>query len=277
MLEELQVLDRTIPGSVSDVRVEVDGLAIRVLRKGQGPPLLALHDSLGNLGWLPFYERLSSSFLVIVPDLPGYGKSERPDWARSPRDLAIIVHHLLDRLEVTGATLLGLGFGGFVAAEMATMHQSSFRHMVLVGATGLRPREGEVLDQMLVGFAEYGLSGFRDVRVFQQLFGGDSLPPDVYELWDFGTEMTARVCWKPWMYSDQLPHLIGEVRLPTLVVWGEDDRVVPIDVGRQYAGILPDARLHVVAEAGHVVDLEQPDKLADLVQEHVTSHGGLTA
>jgi pimeloyl-ACP methyl ester carboxylesterase len=277
MLKEWQVLDRTIPRSVSDAPVGVDGLSVRVLREGEGSPLLVLHDSLGNLGWLPFYDRLSSSFSVVVPDLPGYGKSDRPDWARSPRDLAIIVHHLLDRLDLSGVTLVGLGFGGFVAAEMATMHQSRFDHMVLVGATGLRPREGQMLDQMVVGFAEYGLSGFRDVRVFQQLFGGDSLPPDVYELWDLGTEMTARVCWKPWMYSDQLPHLIGEVRLPTLVVWGEEDQVVPIDVGRQYEEILPNARLQVVSGAGHVVDLEEPDGLAELVEEHVRSHGGMRA
>ena len=56
----------------------------------------------------------------------------------------------------------------------------------------------------------------------------------MYELWDLGTEMTARVCWKPWMYSDQLPHLLGEVRVPTLLVWGEHDRLVPIDIAHQY-------------------------------------------
>jgi pimeloyl-ACP methyl ester carboxylesterase len=274
---ELSVLDRTIPPTVGDTRLAVDDLSIRILRKGVGPPLLVLHDSLGNLGWTPFYERLSSSFSVIVPDLPGYGKSERPDWARNPRDLAIIVHHLLDRLGATGVTLSGLGFGGFVAAEMATMHQSRFEHMVLVGATGLRPREGQILDQMLVGFAEYGLSGFRQVQVFQQLFGETSLPPDVYELWDLATEMTARICWKPWMYSDQLPHLLGEVRVPTLVVWGESDHVVPVDVGRQYESIMADACLEVVPNAGHFVDLEQPDRLAELIEAHTRSEGGPSA
>ncbi len=153
---EVAILDREIPSSVSDTRVGVSGLELRVLRKGEGPPLLVLHDSLGNLGWLPLYERLASSFSVIVPDLPGYGKSDRPDWARSPRDLAILTLQLLDRLDVDGVTLVGIGFGGFVAAEMATMNQSRFDRLVLVGATGLHPREGEVLDQMLIGFAEYG-------------------------------------------------------------------------------------------------------------------------
>jgi pimeloyl-ACP methyl ester carboxylesterase len=229
---------------------------------------LVVHDSLGNLGWLPLYERLSSSFSVLVPDLPGYGRSERPEWARSPRDLGIVLLQLLDRLGLSGVTLVGVGFGGFVAAEMATMAQGRFERLVLVGATGLHCREGEVLDQMLIGFAEYGLTGFRDPSVFQELFGANELPADVYELWDFGTEMTARVCWKPWMYSDQLPALLGEVRVPTLVVWGEQDRLVPLDVGRQFVELLPEARLEVLGGAGHFVDLEEPDRLAALVEAH---------
>jgi pimeloyl-ACP methyl ester carboxylesterase len=274
---EVAILDREIPSSVSDTQVGVSGLELRVLRKGEGPPLLVLHDSLGNLGWLPVYERLSSSFDVIVPDLPGYGKSDRPDWARSPRDLAILILQLLDRLDVNGVTLVGMGFGGFVAAEMATMNQSRFDRLILVGAAGLHPREGEVLDQMLIGFAEYGLTGFRDPSAFQGLFGANELPPDVYELWDYGTEMTARVCWKPWMYSDQLPHLVTEIRLPTLIVWGEHDRLVPLDVGMQYEALLPDARLEVVPEAGHYVDLEEPDRLAELIAAHAAEQRGAQA
>jgi pimeloyl-ACP methyl ester carboxylesterase len=262
---------------VADDTVTVAGLAVRLLRKGQGPPLVFLHDSLGNLGWLPLYERLAGSFTVHVPDLPGYGSSERPDWARTPRDLAILVHLLLDEVSVDGAVVVGMGFGGFIAAEMATMHQSRFSRMVLVGATGIRPRQGEIADQMLLGFAEYGLSGFRDPSSFQQLFGGDSLPEDVYSLWDLGTEMTARVCWKPWMYSQQLPHLITQVRVPTLLVWGEQDRLVPIDIAHQYVELMPDARLEVVAGAGHVVDLEQPEELADLIGRHAEVRQGAEA
>lgn len=270
-------LERTVPDSVADDTVTVAGLAVRLLRKGQGPPLVVLHDSLGNLGWLPLYEQLARSFTVHVPDLPGYGRSERPEWARTPRDLAILVHLLLDEVEVDRAVVVGLGFGGFIAAEMATMHQSRFGRMVLVGATGIRPRQGAIADQMLLGFAEYGLSGFRDPSSFQQLFGGDSLPSDVYELWDLGTEMTARVCWKPWMYSQQLPHLVTQVRVPTLLVWGEDDRLVPVDIAHQYAELMPDAHLEVVAGAGHVVDLEQPEELADLIVRHAEVRQGAEA
>jgi pimeloyl-ACP methyl ester carboxylesterase len=270
---DVATLDREIPASVADTRVEVGDLGVRVLRKGEGPPLLVVHDSLGNLGWLPLYERLAARYSVVVPDVPGYGRSDRPDWARNPRDLAVLVLQLLDKLGLDGVTLVGVGFGGFLAAEMATMHQTRFDRLVLVGPTGLHTREGEVTDQMLMGFAEYGLTGFRDARAFEQVIGAKELPPDVYELWDFGTEMTARVCWKPWMYSDQLPHLLREVRVPALIVCGEQDRLVPLDVGRQYGEILPDARVEVLPAAGHFVDLEEPDRLAELIEAHAGADG----
>jgi pimeloyl-ACP methyl ester carboxylesterase len=271
------VLQMTVPDSVSQSKVSVAGLGLRVLRKGTGPPLIAVHGSLGNLGWLPFYEQLAESYTVHVPDVPGYGQSDRPDWARSPRDLAILLQQLLDVLGLADVTLVGMGFGGFLAAEMASMNQARFVRMVLVGATGIRPREGEIADQMLIGFPEWGLSGFRDLASFRELFGVDSLPDDLYSLWDLSTEMTARVCWKPWMFSDQLPHLLSEVRVPTLLVWGEHDRLVPIDIGRQYQSLLPNAELEIVADAGHVVDLEAPEILTTLIRRHASSPGGTTS
>ncbi len=270
------VLQMTVPDSVSESRVSVAGLGIRLLRKGSGPPLLAVHGSLGNVGWLPFYERLAGSYTVYVPDVPGYGGSDRPDWARSPRDLAILLQQLTDVLGLAEVTLVGMGFGGFLAAEMASMNQTRLVRMVLIGATGIRPREGEIADQMLIGFPEWGLSGFRDLASFRQLFGVDSLPDDLYSLWDLSTEMTARVCWKPWMFSDQLPHLLSEVRVPTLLVWGEHDRLVPVDIGRQYEALLPNARLEIVADAGHVVELEAPEALTDLIARHASNPGGST-
>jgi pimeloyl-ACP methyl ester carboxylesterase len=271
------VLQMTVPDSVSESRVTVAGLGLRVLRKGSGPPLVVVHGSLGNVGWVPLYEQLAESYTVFVPDVPGYGQSDRPDWARSPRDLAILLQQLMDALGLVDVTLVGLGFGGFLAAEMASMNQGRLSRMVLVGATGIRPREGEIADQMLIGFPEWGLSGFRDLSSFRDLFGVDSLPDDLYSLWDLSTEMTARVCWKPWMFSDQLPHLLSEVRVPTLLVWGEHDRLVPIDIAHQYQALLPNATLEIVAEAGHVVDLEAPEALTNLIRRHAANPGGSTS
>jgi pimeloyl-ACP methyl ester carboxylesterase len=247
-------------------RVSVAGRAVRVYRKGEGAPLVVLHHSFGNRGWEAIFEQLSQSFDVIVPDLPGYGQSERPEWARSARDMAILVGRTLDRLDVRHAHVVGLGFGGWVAAELALQDPHRVDSLTLVGAAGIRPREGEIADQVLIGHTAYVRLGFSSDESFARVMG-EKPAPEVVELWDFAREMTARVTWKPWMFSLQLPHLLTEVTTPTLVVWGRDDAVVPLDCGRQYAEGIPGARLEIV-DGGHSVDLEQPERLAGLVAEH---------
>ena len=164
----------TATESHTEHTIEVAGLALRYLKGGAGTPVVVLHHSTGNPGWIPFYERLAERATVYVPDMPGYGQSARPEWAREPRDLAILLLQALPRLGLESATLVGLGFGGFVAAEMATMCQERIGRLVLVGAPGHQPREGEILDQMMVDFHEYVMAGFRDEDGFRQAFGDDA-------------------------------------------------------------------------------------------------------
>ena len=247
--------------------IEVAGGGIRLFEDGSGDPLLLLHHSTGNVGWLPLYAQLAGSFAVMVPDLPGYGQSMRPTWAREPRDLAILVHQLLDTLDLNQVVLVGLGLGGFIAAEMATMNQQRLSRLVLIGAAGIKPDEGEIVDQMMVPHHDYLKAAFRDDESFEQHFG-DEVTPEIDELWDFSREMTARIAWRPYMFNLRLPHLLAQVRTPTLLVWGEHDRVVPLDCGRQYERALPNARLEVVADAGHALDMEQPEALARLIASH---------
>jgi pimeloyl-ACP methyl ester carboxylesterase len=82
--------------------------------------------------------------------------------------------------------------------------------------------------------------------------------------------MTFRIAWKPYMYSPTLPHLLGGVATPALVVWGRHDGIVPRECGERYAKSLSNARLEIVDGAGHFVDMEKPDELAALVARFVS-------
>ena len=77
--------------------------------------------------------------------------------------------------------------------------------------------------------------------------------------------MTFRIAWKPYMYNPTLPHLLGGVATPTLIVWGRGDRIVPLECGERFAKALPSARLEIVEGGGHFLDMEKPDELARLV------------
>lgn len=260
----------TATQAFTEERITVCQCAVRVLKGGKGDPVVTLHHSTGSAGWLPIHDELAKNFTVYVPDMPGYGQSERPEWARDPRDIAILVNDALEELGLNGVTLVGFGFGGFVAAELATMDRSRLKRLVLVGAAGIKPREGEIMDEMLMAYDDYVVAGFRDKAAFQAVFG-DELAPAVKELWDFSREMSARITWKPYMFSRRLPPLLGAVKTPALIVWGSEDRVVPPVCAEQYRDALPNAKLEIVKGAGHYVELEEPARVATLIANHARS------
>ena len=99
---------------------EIAGIKLHVSRAGSGPTVLVLHHDIGTVDRLPFYDALAEKFDVVIPHHPGWGKSERPQWLRHPRDIAAIYAWLLADLGVAGVSLVGLGFGGWIAAEMAS-------------------------------------------------------------------------------------------------------------------------------------------------------------
>jgi pimeloyl-ACP methyl ester carboxylesterase len=259
--------NRQTPGEFT---LTVAGLGLHLQQAGSGPGALVLHHDIGPMGWQPFHEALAQSFTTYVPDLPGFGQSQRPDWARHPRDLAVLMLQALDALELPSVALIGLGFGGWIAAEMATMASRRLSLLTLVAPVGIKPREGELLDQMMLSHLDYVKAGFRDEAEYERQFAEE---PDAEQTlcWDLAREMVARIGWKPYMFSHQLPYLLANVSTPALVVCGGQDRVVPLDCGRLYAEKLGNARLEVLAGAGHFIDLERPEELALLIAKNTGS------
>ncbi len=249
--------------------VEVAGGAIHLMKGGQGGTLLILHDDMGTSGWIPFYDELAQQFTVYVPSLPGYGKSERPAWMRSVRDMAVVQNWMLKTLGLDSVNVVGFGIGAWVAAEMATMCQHRFERMALVAAMGVQPTQGEIVDQFLISSDEYLKLGFHDQAKFAELFGAEP-SEDQREAWELNREMTVRIAWKPYMFNQALPYLLPSVETPTLVVWGSEDSLAPLNCGERYVEALPNARLEVIEGSGHHVDMEKPKELAVLVKDFMS-------
>mgnify|MGYP003693875875 CR=1 FL=1 len=149
------------------------------------------------------------------------------------------------------------------------MAPADLSHLVLVGRHGHqaaagrhpRPRRHRL-------HVDYARAGFHDQKAFDRVYGAEP-SVDQLEMWDICREMSFRIAWKPYMYSQTLPHLLGAVRAPALVVWGDDDKVVPQSAGKRYAKALPNAKLEIVKASGHCVDMEQPEALAKLVTNFI--------
>jgi pimeloyl-ACP methyl ester carboxylesterase len=121
---------------------------------------------------------------------------------------------------------------------------------------------------VLISHSEYVRAAFRAPEAYEAVYTSE-LTDGLLLQWDRNREMTARVAWKPHMYDRRLIPLLPQVQVPTLVVWGDDDRVVPLECGERYAKLLPQASLEVVESCGHAVDMEKPLELARLMDAHV--------
>lgn len=256
----------TATATSTETTATVAGQKLRILEGGAGTPIVTLHHSTGSVGFLPVHEQLAANHRVLVPDMPGYGQSQRPEWARDTRDLAILLNSALGKLGLSGVTLVGFGLGGWVAAELASMSTARLKGLVLVGAAGLQPREGEIMDEMLMDYVEYMENGFRDESAYHAVFGAEP-EASVKELWDFSREMTARLAWKPYMFNNRLNYTLKDVDIPALIIHGAADRVVPPVCARQYAEAIPNARVEMIAGAGHNVEYEEPATVARLIAD----------
>jgi len=246
--------------------IEIAGGKVQMFRAGSGRPLLVLHHDVGNPGWLPFYDELAGSFTIHVPSHPGFGKSERAEWMRTVRDMAILYQWLLQKLSVGPVTVVGLGFGGWIAAEMAMMCHHGLTHLVLVNPMGFQPQQGEILDQFLINTIDYVRSGFENQDKYIALYTAEPTL-DQLEQWEINREMTSRIAYKPYMYDQTLPQLIRGVRAPTLIVWGAQNRILPRICGEQYREAIAGARLETISGAGHFLEVEKAAELAKLVRE----------
>ena len=254
----------------TEQQVTLAGIEVELRRGGTGTPLLVLHGELGVPGWLDAYRDLAETFDVIVPSLPGYGGSERPDWIMGPRDIAAWITWLARDLGIEApVNLVGCSLGGWVAAEIATIAPQFIDKMVLVGAMGLKPETGEIFDY----FLESGPTGLRyafhdpeNAPEFARYYDGERTPEEV-ALIEQHREMTCRVAWKPYMHSLTLEPLLAGVQTPTLILWGEQDAIAPVECGELYQRAINGSRLVTVGNCGHMVEMERPGEFAGLVRE----------
>ena len=217
--------------------VEVAGVKLQVVKGGSGEPLLILHDEMGHPGWLGFHQDLAQNFSLQIPSHPGFGESEELNWVMGMRDVAGWYLGALDQLGLEGMSVMGFGLGGWLAAEMAAMCPQQFKKLVLVDAAGVKPPTGEILDMFQVVAQSFLTISFLDpgsVPEFQVICP-DEPTPEQSENWERARESSCRLSWRPYMHNPALPNLLFRLkRLPTLIVWGQQDPIVPLSAGQLY-------------------------------------------
>lgn len=259
---------RTIP-------VWRDQIHMRVLSKGQGPPVVFFHGPWGLI-WNPFLDDLARSFAVHAPEHPGTSPG-RPDdiylldglW-----DLVLCYEELLDGLGLSRAALIGHSFGAMVACEVAAARPDRVSRLVLIDALGLWRDDVPVPNWMLLPHGELASCVFRDAEgeAARRMF---ALPEDpeaqvltrVRLQWAMGA--TGKFLWP--IPDRGLKKRIHRVQAPTLLIWGTEDRIVPPVYAAEFARRIAGARVETVDQAGHAPHLEHPEIVARLVRDFLSA------
>jgi pimeloyl-ACP methyl ester carboxylesterase len=237
-------------------QIRVGGSDLKVLDAGEGKPLLILHDELGPTSWLKWHAALAQHRRLIMPVQPGF-RGARIGWIRSVRDVSCFYGHLLRTLKLDQIDVIGISFGGWIAAEMAVNNPAQFGKMALVAPFGIKPESGYIMDFFPMTSADYIRHSVHDastVAEYEALYGLPS--PELFEAIEDARTECARLAWEPFMFDPSLPDLLGGVDVATAIFWGANDAILPESAVRSYECAIKGAKLQVFKNCGHRPEIE---------------------
>ena len=247
----------------------VDGLNLRVDEEGSGRPILVLHGGAGPQSVAGLASALSRRAHVLVPTHPGFEGEPRPEWFDRLDDLALAYLELLERLDLRDALVIGSSVGGWIASEMAVYDTTRLSGLVLIDATGIQLEGHPVADvsslapDQLLALSFHNPAAFRVDPATVSPEQAKARAENIKTLYVYDQGLNGS--------DPKLRRRLRRVNIPALVVWGESDRIADPEYGRAYAQALPNARFELIPEAGHLPQLEQPQRLLTLIWEFVDS------
>src|SRR3954467_68570 len=273
--------------------VTIDGRRVNVIELGSGPPVVFIHGLSGSWqNWLEQLPVFARDHRVIAFDLPGFGASQMPREKITIRGYGHFVDALLDELGVSSAAVVGNSMGGFIGIELAIRFPERVERLVLVSAAGLsieylrNERALAVLGAIENRLAAY--SGWLASRsdalarrpgARRMIFGIVARRPDrlpgplvAEQVRGAGTPgfLPALDALTDYPIRERLP----EIACPTLIVWGREDRLVPVRDADVFEELIPDARKVVFDDTGHVAMLERPDRFNRLLLHFLAEKPG---
>jgi pimeloyl-ACP methyl ester carboxylesterase len=274
--------------AIEEQNVEISGLPIRYLSAGEGPPLVLLHGAGDNaLDWRLVMPTLAATHRVYAPDLPGSPDSARPAAVYSPAFFERFVVKFVDSLGIGRATYVGNSLGGLIALRLALSEPARVAALVLVDSAGLGYAINPAFTSVnFPGLAEAAMPFWRtSIGAYQRAWARTALlfahPPGTVPrewiaeqkrlaLWPGYLEAhltVLRTLVSPLGQREVLVDRLPALEIPTLVVWGERDRVFPRSQAKRAVARLQDGSLALIPDCGHMPHVECPDHFLAVLDE----------
>jgi pimeloyl-ACP methyl ester carboxylesterase len=244
--------------------IELDGCSVRLRRGGAGKPLLFLHGASGAPVILPFMEKLAQRFDVLVPEHPGYGQSDEPDWLENIHDMAYFYLDFLKFLNLKEVVVIGSSMGGWIAMEMAVRDTSRIASLILVAPAGIAAPGVQPADIFLMSPEDTVKALFFDEKLAAARLA-EPVTPEGVDVALKNRHTTALLAWEPRLHDPFLPKWLHRIDVPVKIIWGRQDRILPVGFMDFYKKILPRAELEIFENCGHLPHAEKPDQFCDSV------------
>src|SRR5271170_1708639 len=252
---------------ISD-RLQIGSFDLEVLRRGSGRTILLIHGVNPVSPKAAFLDLLAEHGEIIAPSHPGFGNSPRPEDFDTMYDLVHLYLEMLDALPGP-AVVIGFSFGGWIAAEVAVSGAAKLDRLILVDPVGIKlggREERDIVHFFNTSPSELARLAWHDpanrpagvyglgwqAAIDEQMSDADMIA--LARNWD----ALCLYAWRPHMYNPQLKHWLRRISVQTLVLWGQNDRIVTPEYGRAYRALIPGAEFAAIEEAGHHPELEQP-------------------
>jgi pimeloyl-ACP methyl ester carboxylesterase len=256
-----------VAGNTQTLSVRTDGsgpVPVTFTDRGEARPFLLLHGGGGPLTVNAFAELLAAErpARVVVPTHPGFAGTPRPDSLRTVADLARLYAALLAELDLRDVTVVGNSMGGWIAAEMALLGLSRVSSFILVDAVGISAEGHPIADFFSMTPRQIAEASYHD----PDRYGIDpaKLPPEARQVMA-ANRVTLAVYAGSDMNDATLAPRLSAVAAPTLVLWGDSDRIVDPEYGRAFAHAIPASEFQVLPDTGHLPQIETPLQLLDAI------------
>lgn len=276
-------------------RVELPGATVNYAEVGEGEPILFVHGLAGCWrNWLENVPWFGRNYRAIALDLPGFGDSPKPSWEISMGNYGRLIHDFCERLGLDRvAALVGNSMGGFISTEAVIQQPERFERLVLVSAAGISFAEAKgprvqaaarsieaVAPRFLTGDRKFLLArpAGRKIAFGRVVRNPNKLRPELLK------EQTTPGLSAPG-FADAMVSIVGydtrerlpEIEIPTLVVWGLNDQIVPVEAALGYHRLIPHSRLEIFERTGHLPQLERPARFNPMVEQFIESSRPLQA
>jgi pimeloyl-ACP methyl ester carboxylesterase len=240
----------------SESTIEVLGAKVFLRRGGVGEPLLFLHGAGGVPMWLPAFEQLAKGYHVIVPDHPMFGRSDTPEWLDDISDMAYFYLDLLEKLDLRNVHLVGTSLGGWIALEIAVRSAERLKSLTLVSAAGIHVKGIPKADIFMMNPEETARALYVDDKLVQQMIAFQPTPEQMDVIYK-NRIATAKLGWQPRLFNPKLHKWLHRIKVPTHIVWGDSDRIIPPPYGDAFKKLIAGSKLTVIANSGHLPHVER--------------------